>query len=215
MTRINELAAGGSIAAATLLEAETSGGSSVKHTIEEVRSYLFENGLPLLISRQSAPVSGMFDFSGLDLTPYSFVEIVADGLTVDTTDTVLYMQLRTAAGLLTSGYHYHLFAYSSSASTTSQTNDAGTGCVVMGTGAAAWSIVAGTQAGGRIRITNPGASGLKKLTRSEFVCINSNTKAQRHDANGHNDDTAALTGFRLLVTSGNILAGAVSVLGFK
>jgi hypothetical protein len=167
-----------------------------------------------LIQHISAPTSNIIDFTGLSLSGYQRAVLLIDGLTVGTDGVSVLLRLSTAATLRTTGYRWRTDSDSSggtgvtgnSASDTSiRLADATSSNFGVGNGA-------NKSYAGKLEISNLGAT-LHKLVTIDGASIGPTGNMVRQVGAGILEQTGAIDGIRILLSTGTMTAGKASLYG--
>lgn len=186
----------------------------------DLKAALRDLGMPVLIQRQTSPVSGAFLFTGLDFSPYSLLEVSLSGIMIDA-DAWVYMQVEIGGVLYTTAsYRYHALAYTSSATggDAAVNNATGPAFPVNFATSTNYQLDASASASlaGEVTIYEPNSSALVKHMRSRAQAYSIGGNLLKFDVSGGlSANLNPLTGFKIYLSTGNITAGGVSLFGRK
>jgi hypothetical protein len=176
-------------------------------------------GSVVLIQSQSASSSATIDFTtGLDDTSYDGFEIRFDGVKPATDDVALWLRIGTGGGptYQTSGYKWLQNQFVTGTGITAIGDNAAGQMVLTnaGSGGSGVGNASGEHVSGIIRFSNPEAS--------DFPVFNIDTRWRTAAGNlGAVNEVAeystagAITGLRLMFSSGNIASGRIALYGYK
>jgi hypothetical protein len=168
-----------------------------------------------VISRQSAPASNIFDFTGLSFTDFEGVQIKLQGLVVGTDDADILFQVYVGGVLVTTGYH----VASNSTSTSGSTEDmfsTSTTSIPLNDTTAVWGVgnATGENLSGLISLYNPTVAVNKLFgILTEHVLPSGNTISER--SGGKINNTGTIDGFKISTSTGTLTAGVVVVQGAR
>lgn len=161
-------------------------------------------------------VGGEITLTGLDLSEYADVRLYMDGITVDTDDAAVYMQLEIAGSVISTGYR-HTIQHRSMNGGTSDSDSAATTVIPFARqGVTSWGLgnAAGECLSGVVRVHNFNQAVNKLLTL--HTARTGPTGATIHSI-GHAqlENTGLITGFRLYCPDGGaaLASGNVFLVG--
>lgn len=164
-------------------------------------------GALTLLSTVTASSSATVDIETTFSSTYSSYIIIVSGLVQEDSATNLRGYMKLGGSYATSGYNGFVGIPETSFSNTSEQ----TAYLMINNNN-------GTSAGGStnlvVRITNPSSTTLKKQVTWEGSAITSSGTYRLLLGGGVNSDTAALTGFRFQIGTGNIASGTFRLYGF-
>lgn len=169
------------------------------------------------IQHLSAPTSNQFTFSSLSLGGYQRVLLLVDGAIVGTDGAFLNLTISTGSGFNTSGYRYYHASRSSSGSSDSTAQDtpaSGAFIRVLGGASSTWGIGnAATESGSSwITVSNVG-SGLYKTVDFNSSHVAPSGSGVRVFGGGLLEQTAAIDGLRISVSTGTMTGGKATLYG--
>lgn len=169
-----------------------------------------------LIEHKSSPTSNQFDFTSLSLGSYQRVMLMVDGVDVGTDDAYLLMRLSTASTLRTSGYRYRIRGMASSGAAATDANDQAATYIPLNRPSTAYGIGNDTGEAGSsiVHISNLG-SGLYKHCQIDSVIQGPSGSVVRNFGVGGLDQSGAIDGVRVYLSTGTMAAGKASLYGLK
>lgn len=166
----------------------------------------------MVIASQAAPVDGIIEISGLDLTEFQRVVIVIDGLRADTEDVILWFRALVGGVPIVAGYRFVVIP------TLSANTTAGIPVTSASETGIELAISADSQTNFsfsmRIEVCNP-TSALYKEFQIDGARLNESNEAVRTQGGGILESAGAIDGFLLNAEGALLTAGQATVYGEK
>lgn len=171
----------------------------------------------VILGHVAAPTSDMITFSSLSLTGYQRVALVFDGITVGTDGAFLHLQLSTSGTFYTAGYRYRIMARSSSGSDNNDASESASFVRLIGGTISSWGIgnAAGKTGSGHVELSHLTGSGPYPHVVYDGHAVAPSGAAVRFLTGGHLEQTTAIDGVRLLMSTGTMTAGWATLYGLK
>jgi hypothetical protein len=168
-----------------------------------------------VIQHLSSPTSDLFSWSGLSLGSYQRVCVMFDDITVGTDGAFITLQLSTGSGFNTAGYRFAGSLRSSSTATDTEGSESAAHIKIGGT-SSTWGVgnAANETISGRCDIGNLGSS-LYKVIETNASIVAPSGSMTRFIGAGLLEQTAAIDGVRLGVSTGTLTAGKATLYGLR
>jgi len=164
------------------------------------------------MATQSAPISGGFSLTGLDVTGLQRVVIYLDGLATSDDGAEIRLQLTSGGVPIGAGYRWKVRELSTSGST-SDTQDTSDPSIRLVGAAGDWGVGnASTKSySGRVDVSLP--AGRWPVVRHEGFAIGRTGNSFPVDGGGHLESTVAIDGVAITAGTGTLTAGMVTIYG--
>lgn len=168
-----------------------------------------------VISHLSSPTSDLFTFSGLSLGSYQRICLMFDAIVAGTDGAFPILQLSTGSGFNTSGYRYANSMRSSSGATDSAESNSAAH-IRIGGSSSTWGVgnASNESMSCRLDIGNLGSS-LYKLVETNASYVGPSGANVRLYGGGLLEQTAAIDGVRVGVSTGTLTAGLATLYGLR
>lgn len=168
-----------------------------------------------VIAHVASPTSNLITFSGLSVSSYQRLCLMADELVLGTDGDYPILQISTGSGFNTSGYRYGNSLRSSSGSTDTTATESGAHIRIAGS-SSTWGVGNATNETCSLRCDiGCLGSSLYKVVETNAAFVAPSGSNVRLYGGGILEQTAAIDGVRLGVASGTLTGGKATLYGLR